>query len=84
MVVFTVKFNPACLRPPISRNIPQKHSKTMSVKYFDDATMAASINLKEQLVNDPVDRMKPLQYTESSQLVLPEESNVLQQYIMIY
>ena len=81
MVVFTVKFNSACLRPPIPRNLPQRYSKTISVKYFDDATMAASINLKEQLVNDPVDRIRPHQYKESNQLILPEENNVLQSYI---
>ena len=48
------------------------------MKYFDDSTAAVSINLKQLLIPDPIERSKPLNWCEKSGLVLPKNMNYLQ------
>ena len=58
-----------------------KKSKSEKVKFVDDGTVAVSIDLKECLVDDPVERVRPVKYEERSGHILPPENNLLQHYI---
>ena len=73
-LLFIVKFNGACLRPPIPR--PMTGNAARQLKYIDDSTQMASINLKKSLIPDEVARPRPLNYHERNQLVLKEEENI--------
>ena len=73
--LFIIKFNGICLRPKIPR---PNGNCAIQLKYIDDATKAASINLKESLITDPEQRPAPLNYHESSGKILNPEENVLQ------
>jgi hypothetical protein len=75
-VLFLVKFNGACLRPAIPR--PISGNSVVKVKYIDDSTQVASVNLAESLVRDPVERPRPLGRQERTQTVLKAEENALQ------
>ena len=75
-LLFVVKFNGACLRPPIPRPISKNMS--MQVKFIDDASQTASINLKLSLMPDPVQRPRPLNYYERTSMVLKLEDNIVQ------
>ena len=90
---FVVKYNGASLRPNIPRLMLEqckakfktcrkpgcmKHSKEMHALYIDDLSEAEAIELKKQLVDDPVQRPFPLNYHERTQHVLPAGS-ILQQ-----
>ena len=59
-LIFIIKYNGAFLRPPIPRCIqgPILKSKAEKVKFVDDGTVAISVNLKNCLVPDPVDRQE--------------------------
>ena len=72
-LVFIVKYNGAFLRPPIPRNIVSQASKSRSksVKFIDDGTVAVSINLKSSLVQDTRRKIQPLNYNERTSQVLP-------------
>ena len=63
-LIFIIKYNGAFLRPPIPRLIqgPVVKSKAEKVKYVDDGTVAVSIDLKQCLVPDPVNRARPFNY----------------------
>ena len=61
-LLFIVKFNGACLRPPISR--PRTQNCGLQVKYIDDASQMASFTLKKSLIPDPIIRTTPLNYHE--------------------
>ena len=52
--------------------------KSVKVKYIDDGTVATSINLKKCLINDPINRQRPLNYHERT---MPPENNLLQYYM---
>ena len=78
-ILFIVKFNGACIRPPVSR--PFSGNKALQVKYIDDSTQAASINLKKSLIVDPETRLKPLRYQERNQTILNPEEDILQMEI---
>ena len=75
-ILFIVKFNGACLRPAIPR--PLTGNTALKLKYIDDATQAASVNLKKSLMNDPVKRPYPLNYSERTRMVMKPEEDVLQ------
>jgi hypothetical protein len=77
--LFVIKINGALLRPPVPR--PLTGNSAMHVKYIDDTTQLASINLKSSLMPDPVDRQRPLNYHERHQMVLKPEENILQQEV---
>ena len=71
-LLFIVKYNGACLRP----EIPRLLSQSLSVKYVDDHTCAVRINLKTSLINDPVNRQKPLNYHERTNHILPQSTTL--------
>ena len=58
ILVFIIIFNGALLKPMI----PRLHS--LSLDYVDDLSLQVAINLKESLVPDHVDRMKPLTHDQ--------------------
>ena len=82
-LIFIIKYNGAFLRPPIPRLLesPVFNSKSQSVKFVDDGTVAVSIDLKKCLVTDPVNRPQPLNYHERTGHVLPANRNLLQYFI---
>ena len=67
------------MRPPIPR--PISGNKTMQVKFIDDASQAASINMKASLVPDPETRPFPLKYHERTGMILAPEENQLQKQL---
>ena len=82
-IIFIIKYNGALLRPPIPRNIPGpvNKSQSKSVKFVDDGTVAVSVNLKDCLVPDPIQRQRPLNFHERTLHILPPENNLLQHYL---
>ena len=75
-LMFIIKFNGACLRPPVPR--PFSGNKAMQVKYIDDSNQAASVNLKKSLQPDPISRPRPLKYHERHQTILKPEEDIMQ------
>ena len=87
---FVVKYNAASLRPNIPRimwngrcNLTrrrctmlgcEKHSKDMHALYIDDLSEAEAVNLKKQLMNDPVIRPYPLNRHKRTKHILPAGS----------
>ena len=63
--LFIIKFNGVCLRPPIPR--PLSGNKAIQLKFVDDATKAASINLRKSLEPDQNERPFPLKFCERKQ-----------------
>ena len=80
-VIFIVKFNGAILRPTIPRPLTLKPSEHHHEKYMDDASTALRVELKKNLISDPVNREKPLAYSDRSQQILPKDRNMLQYFI---
>ena len=76
-LLFIVKFNGACLRPPIPRPVTQ--NRGIQVKFVDDASQIASINLKKSLIQDTQNRQRPLKYSERTQMKLNPSEDILQQ-----
>ena len=72
ILLFIIIFNGALLRPAI----PRLHS--LNLKYIDDLSMLAAYNLKSCLIDDPVDRPRPLNFNERTLQVLSRENNHLQ------
>ena len=79
-MLFIVKFNGACLRPPIPR--PISGNTGQQFKYIDDSCQVASVNLKLSLEPDPVLRPRPLNYHERTQMRLKPQENILQQQLL--
>ena len=52
----------------------KKHSKDTHALYIDDLTEAVAVDLKKQVVKDPIQRPKPLNYHERNQQILPAGS----------
>ena len=76
-LLFIVKFNGACMRPPIPRPLTQ--NKGMQVKFIDDASQMASVNLKKSLIPDNQARPRPLRYCERTEMVLNPTEDILTQ-----
>ena len=74
--MFIIKFNGACLRPPVPR--PFSGNRAIQVKYRDDSTQASSVNLKKSLQADPNSRPRPLKYHERHQTILKPEEDIMQ------
>ena len=74
---FIIKFNGACLRPPVPR--PLTGNRTLQLKYIDDSSKAASINLKTSLIEDPEERARPFNFHERHQTILKPEEDILQE-----
>ena len=95
---FIIKFNGASLRPKIHREIDNslcrfkrqkcktdacaKHAVDMHALYIDDLSEAVAVDLKKQLIEDPVKRPYPLNYHERTKHILPIESNLLQKQLL--
>ena len=75
-----VKFNGACLRPPVPR--PLTGNRSIQLKYVDDSSKMASINLKKSLEQDPSVRQRPFNYHERTEMRLRNSENVLQQELV--
>ena len=89
-----IKYNGASLRPMIPRIILKtvcntkrtlckkehcsKHAKDTHAIYVDDLSEAEAVELKKQLVKDPVQRPFPLSYHEHTQHVFPSDASFLQ------
>ena len=82
-IIFIVKFNGAFLRPPIPRNTvgPVSESKSQSVKFVDDGSVAVSVNLRKSLNPAPNSQPRPLNFNERTCHVLTPANNLLQ-YIL--
>ena len=76
-LLFLIKFNGACLRPPVPS--PLSGNKLLQLKYINDSSKAASINLKRSLIEDPIVRPSPLNYHERQRTVINPEEDILQQ-----
>ena len=74
-LLFVIKFNGACLRPPVPR--PISGNRTLQRKYIDDSSKVASYNLKKSLMCDPEARPQPWKYHERKQQVLKPEEDIL-------
>ena len=74
--LFLIKFNGACLRPPVPR--PVSGNRAMQVKFVDDVSQVASVNMKVSLVQDTATRPRPLKYQERTNMILPPDENLLQ------
>ena len=91
---FIVKYNGASLRPNIPRIMFStgcdyryktcikvdciKHSKDTHAIFIDDLSEGEAIQLKTQLIPDPVKRPYPLKYHERTQQIFPPYNSVLQ------
>ena len=75
-MLFIVKFNGACMRPPIPR--PISGNRGIQVKFVDDSTQIASVNLKKSLEPDQGIRPRPHTYHERTQMKLKYSENILQ------
>ena len=51
----------------------------MQVKFVDDASQMASINLKKSLIQDTQYRQRPLKYSERTEMILNPTEDILQQ-----
>ena len=94
---FIIKYNGASLRPLIPRIILNtvcvlkrtkckikqctKHAKDMHAVYIDDQSEAEAVQLKKQLINDPVQRPFPLNYHERTRHIFPTENSLLQKQL---
>ena len=81
-LIFIIKFNGAFLRPTIPRNHLLQNSSSVKVKFVDDGSAAASIDLEASLVPDDASRPKPVNFHERCGLILPPENNPLQYILM--
>ena len=79
-MLFIVKFNGPCLRPPIPR--PISGNTGQQFNYIDDSCQVASVNMKVSLEPDPVSRPRPLNYNERTEMRLKPHENVLQQQLI--
>ena len=79
-MLFIVKFNGACLLPPIPR--PISGNTGQQFNYIDDSCQVASVNMKVSLEPDPVSRPRPLNYNERTEMRLKPHENVLQQQLI--
>ena len=93
--LFIIKYNGAALRPSVPRimycksklskcrdeHCP-KHPKETHVVYVDDLAEAEAIDLKLQLIPDPVQRPKRLTYHERTSHIFPVENSLLQRRLL--
>ena len=81
-IIFIVKFNGALMRPSIQRpRLSLSKPSANRLKYFDDATVAVSLQLDSVLKSDPKTRERPFTFSERYQKVLPSKQNILQQQL---
>ena len=77
-----IKFKGALLRPQIPRPMtePLSKSKSTTVKFVDDGSVATSIDMKSSLKPD-LCRKRPLNFHERTEHCLPKPENLLQHYM---
>ena len=80
-IIFIIKFNGALLRPAIPRASILHDSKAQTVKYIDDGTTAAAVDLKTHLIVDTAPHPRPLTFSQRTGHLLPAEHNLLQKYM---
>ena len=86
VILFIIIFNSAALRPSIPRpSWPFFSKKTndplaIKVKFIDDLSVAAKVNLETDLVSD-IGRPKPLTFDERFETKLSDDVNILQKII---
>ena len=51
-IIFIIKFNGALIRPAIPRNSLLYNVRSETVKYIDDGSAAATVDMKTHLVTD--------------------------------
>ena len=73
--LFIIKFNGICLCPPIPR---PNGNMAIQLKFVDDSTKAASINLKKSLIPDPETKPYPLNFHQRTQMVIDPNEDMLQ------
>ena len=78
-MLFIIKFNGACMRPPIPR--PISGNRGIQVKFVDDSTQIASVNLLKSLEPDQGIRPRPHTYHERTQMKLKYSENILQKEV---
>ena len=79
-IIFIIKFNGALIRPAIPRNSLLYNVRSETVKYIDDGSAAATVDMKTHLVTDE-SRPRPHTFAERTCHALPPEHNLLQNYI---
>ena len=95
---FIIKYNAASLRPKISKPLTgnmcrfkrrncrsfscMKHAKDMHALYIDDLTEAEGVDLKKEVIDDPVQRPFPLNFHERTQHIFPTENSLLQKQLI--
>ena len=94
--LFIIKYNGAALRQSVPRLLPvcdkkfskcfnkecSVHLKQTHAIYVDDLAEAEAVNLKQQLVPDPVNRPLPRNYHERTHHILPPENSLLQKQLV--
>ena len=70
-----IKLNGICLRPAIPR---LNGNRAIQLKFVDDSSKAASVNLRSSLIPDSKTRQIALSFAERTQMVLNLNENVLQ------
>ena len=80
-LIFMIKFNGAMLRPSIPRPLPLQNVQSLSVKFVDDGTFAAAVNLRSHLRPDHQSRPHPRTFHERTGHFLPSELNLLQHQV---
>ena len=73
--LFIIKFNGICLCPSIPR---PNGNRAIQLKFVDDSTKAASINLKNSLVPDPNWKPFPINYHEGTGMIINPQDNILE------
>ena len=75
ILLFIIIFNGALLRPAIPR------MNSLNLKYIDDLSVLIALKLKTSLLQDPIERTKPVTHDERTFQVLPIENNDLQKQL---
>ena len=79
-LLFIIKFNGSWVRPPVPR--PISGNSGIQVKFVDDSSQAASVNLKVSLEQDPTLRPRPLNYNDRTGMTIKQEENFLKQELV--
>ena len=72
ILLFIIIFNGALLRPAVPR------LRSLNLKYVDDLSMLSALSLKSCLLDDPVDRPRPLNFNERTGQILDRTNSQLQ------
>ena len=81
MILFIVQFNGVVLRPSIPRLsfLPAEESNRLSVKFFDDCSIATAYNLKNDLEEETDMKTFPLTYSQRTGHRVKRDRHTIQQ-----